>query len=112
MRLAGTFQDAVRETVEARGGRVVKCMGDGALAAFPSTRAAIAAAIALRREYPHRNPDGGSPPLRIGVHVGDITTLPDGDLYGDGVNTAARLQTEAEPGQILASEDVWRQMRQ
>src|SRR5688572_29398958 len=87
-------------------------MGDGALAAFPSTRAAIAADLALRREYPHHNPDGGSPPLRIGVHVGDITTLPDGDLYGDGVNTAARLQTEAEPGQILASEDVWRQMRQ
>jgi len=104
VRLVETFHEAVRETTEARGGRVVKYMGDGVLAAFPSTRAAIASAIALRHDF--------STPIRIGVHVGDMVSLPDGDLYGDGVNVAARLQTEAEPGQILASEDVWRQMRQ
>ena len=104
VRLVETFHETVRETVEARGGRVVKYMGDGALAAFPSTRAAIASAIALRHDFAR--------PIRIGVHVGDMVSLPDGDLYSDGVNMASRLQTEAEPGQILVSEDVWRQMRQ
>jgi adenylate cyclase len=104
VRLAETFQQSVREAVAERGGRVVKSMGDGAMAAFASTRAAIAAAVALQRDFPS--------PIRIGVHVADMVSLPDGDLYGDGVNVAARLQTEADPGQILVSEDVWRQMRQ
>jgi TolB-like protein/class 3 adenylate cyclase len=112
MRVVEAFQETVRETVETRGGRVVKWIGDGAMAAFPSTRAAMAAAMALRQEFPQRLSEGVALPLRIGVHVGDVVGLPDGDLYGDGVNMASRLQTGAEPGQILVSEDVWRQMRQ
>src|SRR6185295_13431098 len=50
--------------------------------------------------------------LRLGVHLGEVNATPDGDLYGDGINTAARLQHEAQPGQVIVSEDVWRQLRQ
>jgi adenylate cyclase len=106
--LVQTFQDCVREAVETRGGRVVKWTGDGALASFPSTRSAIAAAVALRDRIRSQS----RAMIRVGVHVGDIINLPDGDLYGDGINVAARLQQEADPDQIMASEDVWRQMRQ
>jgi adenylate cyclase len=49
--------------------------------------------------------------LRIGVHIADVAVDSDGDLYGDGVNAAARLQEAAEPGQVLLSQDVWRQLR-
>ncbi|MFN2420512.1 MAG: tetratricopeptide repeat protein [Gemmatimonadota bacterium] len=106
--LAQAFHEIVREVVEERRGRVVKRMGDGVLSAFPSTRSAIAAAIVLRDEVRRRTGNA----VRIGVHVGDVTGVPDGDLYGDGINVAARLEADALPGQILVSEDVWRQMRQ
>jgi adenylate cyclase len=108
LRLAQTFHDIVHHVVEERRGRVVKRMGDGALATFPSTRSAIAAAKSVRDEVQERTRRS----VRIGVHVGDVTCLPDGDLYGDGINVAARLEADALPGQILVSEDVWRQMRQ
>ena len=49
--------------------------------------------------------------IRTGIHLGDVAVGPDGDLYGDGVNTAQRIQTVAEPGQIVVSGDVWRQLR-
>ena len=49
--------------------------------------------------------------LRIGVHLADVAVAADGDLYGDGVNTAARIQEAAEPGQVVISQDVWRQLR-
>jgi TolB-like protein/cytochrome c-type biogenesis protein CcmH/NrfG len=49
--------------------------------------------------------------IRTGIHLGDVAVGPDGDLYGDGVNTAQRIQTVAQPGQIVVSGDVWRQLR-
>ena len=108
LRLCEAFHEIVREVVEERGGRVVKRMGDGTFAAFPSTRSAIASAIGLRDQVPRRTGTA----VRIGVHVGDVMAVADGDLYGDGINVAARLEADALPGQILVSEDVWRQMRQ
>ena len=56
--------------------------------------------------------EGRDSKLRIGIHLGEVVSEPDGDVYGDGVNTAARIQDEAEPGQVVVSEDVWRQIRQ
>lgn len=50
--------------------------------------------------------------IRVGVHAGEIVPGDDGDLYGDGVNTAARLQQSADPGQVVVSEDIWRSLRQ
>jgi class 3 adenylate cyclase/tetratricopeptide (TPR) repeat protein len=112
LHLVDLLQALSRDAVGRRGGRIVKFMGDGALAEFPSTEAAVRAAHALMTAFASRSREaGGEGTLRIGVHVGDVAAGQDGDLYGDGVNVAARLQAEAEPGQVLVSEDVWRQLR-
>ena len=112
IRLVEAFQAVAREQVECCDARVVKFTGDGALAEFDSTESAVRAALALQKEFAARSAEIGMPStLRIGVHVGDVLIAGDGDLYGDGVNVAARLQTEAEPGQVVVSEDIWRQLR-
>ncbi|HET9332223.1 MAG TPA: adenylate/guanylate cyclase domain-containing protein, partial [Gemmatimonadota bacterium] len=113
LRLIHIFQASSRTAAERHDGRIVKFLGDGALAEFPSTEAAVRAAHALLVMFRSKSRDevGDGHTLRIGIHVGDVASGPDGDLYGDGVNIAARLQAEAEPGQVLASEDVWRQLR-
>lgn len=112
-RLIQLFQTISRTAAERHDGRIVKFLGDGALAEFPSTEAAARAAHGLLTAFnsESRGLGGGPQTLRIGVHVGDVGSTPDGDLYGDGVNVAARLQAEAKPGQVLVSEDVWRQLR-
>jgi TolB-like protein len=86
-------------------GRVVKFIGDAALVESPSAEAAIMAAAELRGLMQ------SGETIRTGVHLGDVAVAPDGDLYGDGVNTAQRIQSVAEPGQIVVSGDVWRQLR-
>ena len=113
VRLARSFQRAVREVVEAFGGRVVKFLGDGALAEFPSSEMAVRSAHALSAAVAREaERDGQSAPeIRLGVHVGDVAATEDGDLYGDGVNVASRLQAAAAPGEVWVSEDVWRQLR-
>ncbi|CAN5269073.1 hypothetical protein BH23GEM4_BH23GEM4_17270 [soil metagenome] len=115
MGLVERFQTVTRAIVERRSGRLVKFTGDGALAEFSSTAAALEAALELAREFDAREVQPGAPGaaarLRIGVHLGDIVSAPDGDIYGDGINFASRLQAEAEPGQVVVSEDVWRQLR-
>ncbi len=106
------FQDLARKHVSAHGGRVVKFIGDAALAEFASTTAAVQAAGELQRAFLARSAEvGRRTSLRIGVHLGEIEAAPDGDIYGDGVNTASRLQGAAEPGHVLVSEDVWRSLR-
>ena len=113
LQLVDLFEDTVRATTAQYGGRVVKFIGDAALAEFGSTEAAVQAALALREEFTSQSASISQPAaLRIGVHVGDVVERPDGDLHGDGVNLASRIQVEAEPGQIVVSEDVWRHLRQ
>jgi class 3 adenylate cyclase len=113
LRLVGVIQTAARGIVETFEGRVVKFIGDAVLAEFGSTQSAVQAAVALQERFSTEARELGiDGALRIGVHLGEVTATPDGDLYGDGINTAARLQREAEPGQVVVSEDVWRQLRQ
>jgi class 3 adenylate cyclase len=115
IRLVEIFQSVVKESVEKHDGRVVKFLGDGVLAEFPSTQSAVRGGIDLQKEYTKRNaesPPGDGHSLRVGIHVGDVAQMPDGDLYGDGVNIGARLQQAAGAGQVVISEDVWRQIRQ
>jgi len=82
------------------------------LAQFPSAELAVRAAIMLSNGYVQRSDAiGRIEHLRIGVHLADVAVAADGDLYGDGVNTAARIQEAAEPGQVVISQDVWRQLR-
>src|SRR6266704_2788793 len=87
-------------------------MGDAVLAEFQSTELAVRAAAALSEQYTKESAGTGrAHNLRVGVHVADVAVGSDVDLYGDGVNAAARVQEAAEPGQVVLSEDVWRQLR-
>ena len=113
VRLAHAFQRAARTVVERFGGRIVKSMGDGALAEFSSSEMAVRSAHALIAAFAHTADSDGlrTSGLRVGVHVGDVAATDDGDLYGDGVNVASRLQSAARPDEVWVSEDVWRQLR-
>ncbi len=95
-------------------GRTVKWTGDGILAEFRSVVDAFRWAVALQHGVVEHN--AGMPPdrrieFRIGVHLGDVVEESDGDLMGDGVNIAARLEGVCEPGGVCLSEDAWRQVR-
>jgi TolB-like protein len=87
-------------------GRIVKLMGDGALCEFASVVEAVACAVAIQKAMAERQQNASeAEPMcfRIGINLGDIVVEDDGDLYGDGVNVAARLEQLAEPGGILIS---------
>jgi class 3 adenylate cyclase len=108
-----TFREAIMRHVAGHGGRVVNTWGDGLLAEFASVVAAVRAAIDAQGELAERN--AGKPPemrmlYRIGINLGDVIVDGD-DIYGDGVNIAARLQSEAPPGGILISNTVYDQVR-
>ena len=95
-------------------GRVVKRTGDGSLIEFRSVVDAVRCAIEVQTGMVERN--AGLPPerrieFRIGIHLGDVVEESDGDLMGDGVNIAARLEGIAEPGAICLSEDAYRQVK-
>ncbi|CAN5870133.1 hypothetical protein BH20GEM1_BH20GEM1_10910 [soil metagenome] len=111
VRLAHAFQRAARGVVERFGGRIVKSMGDGALAEFSSSEMAVRSAHALLGAFADADHGLRKNELRVGVHVGDVAVTDDGDLYGDGINVASRLQSAAKPGEVWVSEDVWRQLR-
>jgi adenylate cyclase len=112
LQLIDLLQTLSREAVGRYDGRVVKFMGDAVLAEFPSTELAVRAAAALSKQYAEQSAGTGRMHnLRIGVHIADVAVDSDGDLYGDGVNAAARVQEAAEPGQVVLSQDVWRQLR-
>ena len=90
------------------GGRIVKTTGDGLLLEFPSVVEAVRCAVDVQRGMAERNagvPSGQELKFRIGINVGDIIIDGD-DIYGDGVNVAARLQGLAEPGDICVSKVV------
>jgi hypothetical protein len=93
---------------------VVKHTGDGAIVEFRSVVDAVRCAIEAQNGMVERN--AGLPPerrieFRIGIHLGDVVEESDGDLMGDGVNIAARLEGIAKPGAICLSEDAYRQVR-
>ena len=94
-------------------GRIFKLMGDGLLAEFASAVDATECALVLQRGMAERNAGATQAPrieLRIGVNLGDVIAEGE-DLYGEGVNVAARLQTLAEPGGICLSGDTYRQVK-
>jgi class 3 adenylate cyclase len=100
--------------IEKHHGRIVKTMGDGLLVEFASIVDAVVCSIDIQRGSAARNEKLKSAHrmmLRIGLHLGDVVVQPDGDLLGDGVNIAARLEAVAEPGGICLSEDAYRQVR-
>ena len=114
-RLRGLRSDLIDPAVDAHHGRIVKRTGDGSLIEFRSVVDAVRCAIEVQNGLAERN--AGLPPerrieFRVGIHLGDVVEESDGDLMGDGVNIAARLEGIAEPGMICLSEDAYRQVRE
>lgn len=98
-----------RERIVTHGGRVVDTAGDSVLAVFDSVLDAVACAVALQRALRAHNdplPEARRMQYRIGVNLGDVITRPDGTVYGDGVNIAARIQSLAEPGGVAIAGSV------
>lgn len=96
------------------GGRVVKTMGDGTLIEFPSAVNAVQHAVDVQHQLAEKNaylPEAERLDIRIGVNLGDVIVEGD-DLFGDGVNVVARIESLAEPGQIWLSSSVYEQVRQ
>jgi adenylate cyclase len=94
-------------------GRIVKTTGDGMLVEFASVVDAVRCAVTVQQAMPERNTGVAADnriELRIGINLGDVI-IEDDDIYGDGVNIAARLEGLAEPGGICISEDAFRQVR-
>ena len=108
-----TYRDAMGGLIEAHGGRVVNTWGDGLIAEFPSVVEAVRAAVDVQGELAERNAgrsDASRMLFRIGINLGDVIAEGD-DIYGDGVNIAARLQSSAAPGGIVISSTVYEQVR-
>ena len=113
-RVRGLRSDLIEPTIAAHRGRVVKRTGDGSIVEFRSVVDAVRCAIELQTGLIERN--AGVPPerrieCRVGVHLGDVVEESDGDLMGDGVNIAARLEGVAKPGAICLSEQAYWQVK-
>ena len=113
-RLRGLRSDLIDPAIDAHHGRIVKRTGDGSLIEFRSVVDAVRLAVEVQSAMVERN--AGVPPdrrieFRIGIHLGDVVEEADGDLMGDGVNIAARLEGIAKPGAICLSEDAYRQVK-
>jgi adenylate cyclase len=111
-RLRTLRSDLIDPILAVHHGRVVKRTGDGAIIEFRSVVDAVRCAIEVQSGLAERN--AGVPPekrieYRVGIHLGDVVEESDGDLMGDGVNIAARLEGVAQPGAICLSEDAYRQ---
>ncbi len=117
---AGTYvalrtlrEELIEPQLAAHDGRIIKLMGDGVLAEFASAVNAVNCAAAIQRELAELNVDPTSArpiQLRIGINLGDVI-VEQNDLYGDGVNIAARLESVAAPGGICVSRNVYEQAR-
>ena len=113
-RLRTLRSDLIDPIISVHRGRVVKRTGDGSIIEFRSVVDAVRCAVEVQTAMIERN--AGVPPekrieFRIGVHLGDVVEESDGDLMGDGVNIAARLEGIAKPGAICLSEDAYRQVK-
>ena len=113
-RLRGLRSDLIDPAIDAHHGRIVKRTGDGSLIEFRSVVDAVRCAVEVQSGLAERN--AGLPAerrieFRIGIHLGDVVEEADGDLMGDGVNIAARVEGVAKPGGICLSEDAYRQVK-
>jgi TolB-like protein/class 3 adenylate cyclase/Flp pilus assembly protein TadD len=113
-RLRGLRSDLVDPAIAAHHGRIVKRTGDGSIIEFRSVVDAVRCAIEVQTGMVERN--SGLPPerrieFRVGIHLGDVVEESDGDLMGDGVNIAARLQAVAKPSAICLSEQAYWQVK-
>jgi adenylate cyclase len=113
-RLRALRQELIDPVIAVNNGRLVKTTGDGRLVEFTSVVDALRCAVEVQSKMALRNTDVAPDKrieFRVGINLGDIIVEGDGDLMGDCVNIAARLESIAEPGGICLSEDAYRQAR-
>jgi class 3 adenylate cyclase len=113
-RLRDVRAELINPAIQTHHGRIIKTMGDGILVEFASVVDAVRAAVEVQRGVAGRNAKARAEhriEFRMGIHLGDVMVQADGDLLGDSVNIAARLETIAEPGGVCISEDAYRQVR-
>jgi adenylate cyclase len=113
-RLRTLRSDLIDPTIAVHHGRIVKRMGDGSIIEFRSVVDAVRCAIEVQNGLIERNagvPEDRRIEFRVGIHVGDVVEESDGDLMGDGVNVAARLESIAKPGAICLSEQAYWQVK-
>src|SRR5450631_3548103 len=113
-RLRGLRSDLIDPTITVHNGRVVKRTGDGAIVEFRSVVDAVRCAIEIQNAMVERNAGVANDRrilFRVGIHLGDVVEESDGDLMGDGVNIAARLEGIAKPGAICLSEQAYWQVK-
>src|SRR6516225_3821159 len=113
-RLRTLRSDLIDPTIAVHHGRIVKRTGDGSIIEFRSVVDAVNCAVEVQRAMVERNagvPEDKRIQFRVGIHVGDVVEESDGDLMGDGVNIAARLQSIAKPGAICLSEQAYWQVK-
>ena len=113
-RLRALRSDLIDPSIALHHGRIVKRTGDGLVVEFRSVVDAVRCAIEVQTGMVERNaglPEDRRMQFRVGVHLGDVVEESDGDLMGDGINVAARLEGMAKPGAICLSEDAYRQVR-
>jgi len=113
-RLRALRSELIDPNIAAHRGRIVKTTGDGILIEFVSVVDAVRCAIDVQRGMMVRNADFVADKrieFRMGIHLGDVIVEDDGDLMGDGVNIAARLEGIAEPGNICLSDAAYQQVR-
>jgi TolB-like protein len=106
--------ELIDPAIQTNRGRIFKTMGDGILIEFASVVDAVRSFLEVQRGAAVRNADFAPEnriEFRAGIHLCDVMVQPDGDLLGDGVNIAARLESIAEPGGICLSEDAYHQVR-
>ena len=111
--LTALLADAVQPAIAEHGGHTVKNTGDGFLAAFPSAVEAVRAAMQFQNRIHELTVDDAKDrriALRVGINIGDVIVEPH-DIFGDGVNIAARLEGIAEPGGICISASAYEQVR-
>jgi adenylate cyclase len=113
-RLRALRSDLIDPTISVHHGRIVKRTGDGSVIEFRSVVDAVNCAIEVQRAMVERNAEVAPArriEFRIGIHLGDVVEESDGDLMGDGVNIASRLEGICEPGGVCLSEDAYRQVK-
>jgi TolB-like protein/class 3 adenylate cyclase/Flp pilus assembly protein TadD len=115
LRILAVHNQVIEQAVAAHQGHIIKTAGDGFLIEFPSVVHAVQCAQSIQAQLHSHNAAKAKPDqihVRIGIHLGDIVVQPNGDVLGDGVNIASRLQALAAPDTICISDMVYRDVAQ
>lgn len=107
-------REVIDPAIAERGSRIVRTTGAGLLLEFPSVVDAVRCAVEVQKAMAAATADVAEDrriALRVGINLGDIIIIDGDDIFGDGVNIAARLEALADPGGICLSDDAWRQVR-